>query len=189
MDTQRLSAFLLIAGFAGLLLAFALGLGGLYQTTDLSERVRIIEENKTRWNIGQSLSALGILLTAAGFAVLALHMRTLANVWVPTLGAVALVVGAISAALFIYRQTTDPLSTYEGAYSGMQTLYYWFSLAGLLLFGVAFLQAGLPAWLGYLTAGAAIVFGVVFVVSGNGFPTLALVTLLSLVIAIILLRQ
>ncbi len=120
---------------------------------------------------------------------LALRLRTEMNAWVPTLGAAAIVVGAISGALFIYRQTTDPLSTYEGAYSGMQTLYYWLNLAGLLLFGIAFLQADLPAWLGYLAAGASVAFGIFFIFTGTGFATLGLVTLLSLVIAIVLLRQ
>ena len=189
MDTQRFSAILLIAGFAVLMVASLLGPRGIYQTSDPSERVQIVEENMTSWKITQSLTGIGLLLTAVGFAVLASRLRTVGNAWVPTLGAAALVVGAISAALFLYRQTTDPLSAFEGAYSGMQTLAYWLWLAGLLLFGVSFLQAGLPAWLGYLTAGAALVYGIVFLVSGAGFLTPFFVALLSLVIAIILLRQ
>lgn len=189
MDTQRLSAVMLIAGFAVMALGFAFGLPGIYQTEDLAERVRIIEEKRTRWITGQSLTALGVLLMAAGFAVLAFRLRAEVNALVPGLGAAAMVVAAISAALFVYRQTTDPLSTYQGAYSGMQTLYYWLTVAGLVLFGVAFLRAGLPAWLGYLTAGAALVFGVLVFVTGSSFLTPGLVTLLSLLIAIILLRQ
>ena len=189
MDTQRLSAILLIAGFVVLMVASLLGPRGIYQTSDPSERVQIVEENMTSWKITQSLTGLGLLLTAAGFFVLNTRLYTMGNAWVPTLGAAAMVVGAISAALFLYRQTTDPLSAFEGAYSGMQTLAYWLWLAGLLLFGVSFLQAGLPAWLGYLTAGAALVYGIVFIVSGAGFLTPFLVALLSLVIAIILLRQ
>ena len=189
MDTQRLSAILLITGFAVLMVASLLGPQGIYQTSDPSERVQIVEENMTSWKITQSLTGIGLLLTAVGFAVLASRLRAVGNAWVPTLGAAALIVGAISAALFLYRQTTDPLSAFEGAYSGMQTLYYWLTLAGLLLFGVSFLQAGLPAWLGYVTAGAALVYGIVFLVSGAGFLTPFLVALLSLVIAIILLRQ
>jgi len=189
MDTQRLSAILLIAGFVVLMVASLLGPRGIYQTSDPSERVQIVEENMTSWKITQSLTGLGLLLTAAGFFVLNTRLYTMGNAWVPTLGAAAMVVGAISAALFLYRQTTDPLSAFEGAYSGMQTLAYWLWLAGLLLFGVSFLQAGLPAWLGYLTAGAALVYGIVFLVSGAGFLTPFLVALLSLVIAIILLRQ
>ena len=189
MDTQRLSAILLIAGFVVLMVASLLGPRGIYQTSDPSERVQIVEENMTSWKITQSLTGLGLLLTAAGFFVLNTRLYTMGNAWVPTLGAAAMVVGAISGALFLYRQTTDPLSAFEGAYSGMQTLAYWLWLAGLLLFGVSFLQAGLPAWLGYLTAGAALVYGIVFLVSGAGFLTPFFVALLSLVIAIILLRQ
>ncbi len=134
---------------------------------------------------------LGFSLIAAGFVVLASRLSTLANAWIPGLGAVAFVVGTISGLLFLYRQTTDPLGSYEGAYSGMEMLYYWLSLVGLLLFGVAFLQAGLAAWLGYVTIGATLIFGIVFLVSGGrtGFLTPGLVAILSLVIAIFLLRQ
>ncbi len=192
MQTQQLSSILLIAGFAALVLSFLLGPPGMaqtYQPPDPQRRIQIIEEYKMRWNISQASIGIGILLTAIGFFVLNTRLYTVANAWVPTLGAAAFIVGAISGAFFIYRQTTDPLSTYEGAYSGMQTLYYWLSLAGLLFFGVAFLQAGLPTWLGYLTAGAALIYGVVFLISGGGFLTPFLVTLLSLVIAIILLWQ
>jgi hypothetical protein len=191
MDTQRLSAFLLIAGFAAMALSFLLGPPGIrqtYQPPDPHKRIQIIEQYKTRWNISQSLIGLSLLLTTIGFFVLNTRLYTLANAWVPTLGAVAFIAALIPAVLFIYRQTTDPLGSYEGAYSGMLTLYSWLALAGLLLFGVAFLQAGLPAWLGYLTAGTAIVYGVVFLVTGSGFATPFLISLLSLVIAIVLLR-
>jgi hypothetical protein len=157
MDSQRLSAVLLLAGFTILVLSFLLGPPGMaqtYQPPDPDRRLQIIEEYKSRWNISQSLVALGILITAVGFAVLASH-----------------------------------LSAYEGAYSAMQTLYYSLSLGGLLLFGVAILQASLPAWLGYLTAGAALIYGAVFLVTGSGFATPFLISILSLVIAIILLLQ
>ncbi|MFQ5922442.1 MAG: hypothetical protein ACE5M4_06325 [Anaerolineales bacterium] len=189
MDTQSLSAILLIAGFAVLLPAWLFSPPGIYQTPDLQRRVQIIEEYKTRWNITQPLIGLSLLLTAIGFAVLALHLRTLATARVPGLAAVAFIVALIPAAIFLYQQTTDPLGSYEGAYSGMETLYYWLALAGLLLFGVAFLQAGLPAWLGYVTVGATLLYGIVFLVSGSGWFTPGLVGLLSLVIAIVLLRQ
>ena len=89
-----------------------------------------------------ALISLSALLTAGGFALLALHIRTAANAWVPGLGAVAIVVGTISGLLFLYRQTTDPFGSYQGVYSSMETLYYWLTIAGLLLFGVAFLLAG-----------------------------------------------
>ena len=72
----------------------------------------------------------------------------------------------------------------------MESLYYWLALIGLLLFGIAFLQAGLPAWLGYLTIGATVLFSIAFfLVSGARFLTPGLVFLLSLVIGIFFLRK
>jgi|GEM_PF-5444656 len=192
MDAQRLSAFLLIGGFATLVLSFLLGPPGMAQTyhpPDPQRRIKIIEKYKTRWNISQLLIGLSILLTALGFAVLASRLSALVNAWVPGLGAAAILVGAIPVTLFIYRQTIDPLGSYEGTYSGMVTLYSWLAMAGLLLFGVAFLQAGLPAWLGYLSAGSAIVYTIFFLVTGNGWLAPFLITLLGLLTAIVLLRQ
>jgi hypothetical protein len=190
MDTQRLSAILFITGFAAFLVAFLLGPKGIYQTPDLQRRLQIIEEYKSRWNIAQPLIGLSLLLTAIGFAMLASLLSTEAIAWIPGLGAAAFAAGTISAEVFVYRQTTDPLGSFEGAYSGMETLYHWLTLAGLLLFGVAFLQAGLPAWLGIVTAGATLLYGIAsFLVRGVRFLTPGLVSILSLVIAIYLLSQ
>jgi hypothetical protein len=189
METQRLSAILLIAGFGVMLVGFLFNVGGIYQTTDLAERVRIIEENKTRWNINQTMTGFGILLLTIGFVVLATRLRSEANALIPTLGAASLIIGAISGFYFLYRYTTDPLGAFSGKYPGFEPLYNGLSLLGLLLFGIAILQAGLPAWLGYLTGGAAAIYGLVFLVTGSGFLTPGFVTLLGLVIAIVLLWQ
>lgn len=190
MDTQRLTAILLIAGAAILLVSGLFGPQGIYQEPDLQKRVQIIEENKTGWYIAQSLLGLSVLLTAAGFFVLNIRLYKVANPWPHTLGATAFIFGAISGFIFLYRQTTDPLGAYGGAYSGMESLYYWLALIGLLLFGIAFLQAGLPAWLGYLTIGATVLFSIVFfLVSGARFLTPGLVFLLSLVIGIFFIRK
>jgi hypothetical protein len=102
MDTQRLSAILLIAGFAVFVIGVPFSLPSLYKTTEPTERVEIIEQYKTRWNITQSLAALGILLTTAGFFVLNTRLNTVAYAWVPTLGAAAFIIGAISAVIYIY---------------------------------------------------------------------------------------
>jgi len=191
MDAQQISAVLFISGFAVLVIASLIGPRGIYQTPDLQRRLQIIDDNKIRWNIAQPLLGLGLSLTAVGFVVLAIWLSTLTNAWIPGLGAVAIVVGTISGLIFLYRQTIDPIGSYQGIYSGTEMLYYRLSLVGLLLFGVAFLQADLPAWLGYLTVGSTLLFGIVFLVSRerNGFLTPGLVVILSLVIAVFLLRQ
>ena len=189
MDIYRLSAILLIGGVAVMLLSFVIGPQRLYQEPDLERRVEIIEGIKTRWNISQTLIGLSLLLIAVGFVVLAWQLRTAANAWIPGLAASAFAVGTISGLYFIYRQTIDPLSSYQSAYTAFEMEYYWLAIASLLPIGIAFLQAGLPKWLGYLTAGATILYGIFFLISGIGYPTPALVVILSLVIGIVLLRQ
>jgi hypothetical protein len=189
VNLQNSAAVLLIAGVAAMVASFVIGLPGIYQTPDLQERVRIIEESKARWNISQFAIGLSLVLTAIGIALLAGGFRASTNSWVAVLGAGIFVAGSIAGAVFLIRQTIDPLSSYQGDFKAFEFAYYWLALAGLLLFGIAFLQADLPAWLGYVTAGSALVYGIYFLVSGVGYPTPGLVTILTLVIGIVLLRQ
>ncbi len=189
MNTQNIAAILLIVGVAAMVASFVIGLPGIYQTPDFQQRVQIIEESKARWNIAQSSIGLSLVLMASGFTLLAAHLRTSTNGWVAALGAGIFVAGTIAGAYFLYRQTIDPLSSYQGDFKTFEYLYYWLALTGLLLFGIAFLQVDLPAWLGYVTAGAALVYGIYFLISGVGYPTPGLVTILTLVIAIVLMRQ
>jgi hypothetical protein len=190
VETQTLSALLLIAGFTFLLLGFVFGLGTrIYGTMDMSERERIVEENKTRWNITQFFAGLGLLLMSIGFAVLASRLRTDGNSWIPTLGGTAIILGALSGTYFLYRQTTDMVGAFSGQYPGFEPAANILTLIGLLLFGIAFLQAGLPGWLGYLTIGLPLAYGLTYLVTGSGWLTPGISTLLGLLIAIILLWQ
>lgn len=189
MNSQRLSAYLLIAGVAFMLVSFALGLRGIYQTHDLDERVEIIKASKPRWVISQALIAISALLTAGGFFVLNIWLYGRSDPWPYTLGAGAMIIGTISGVIFVYRQTADPLSSYQGAYRAFEFVYYWLAVGGLLLFGIAFLQAGLPTWLGYLTVGASAIYAVFLAATDVGFATPGLVFVLSLVIGVVLLRQ
>jgi hypothetical protein len=93
METGHLPAFLLIAGFMIMLLGFLIGLGSIYQTTDLNEREWIINENQTRWYAGQMFSGLGIFVITIGFVVLAAKLQTMGTAWIPILGAATLVIG------------------------------------------------------------------------------------------------
>ena len=189
MNTQNSAALLLILGVVAMVASFVIGLPGIYQTPDLQERIQIIEESKARWNISQSSIGLSLVLTATGFALLAAGLRTSTNGWMAAVGGGVFIAGTIAGAYFLYRQTIDPLSSYQGDFRTFEYLYYWLALAGLLLFGIVFLQVDLPAWLGYVTAGASLVYGIYFLASGVGYPTPGLVTILTLVIGIVLLRQ
>ena len=187
MNPQRLSAILLIAIFVAVIFTTIINAPGLYQTQDINERLQIIETYRTRWLISQTLVVIYSLLTIIGFSLLASTLMTTGRAWIPVLGAAAMVAGTISGLYFLYLQTIDPRGGYSGAYPLPESVTYWLWLAGTLLFGFAFLQVGLPAWLGYVTVGTAIVYGLIFLLTGAGFMTPFLVALLTLVIGIVLL--
>jgi hypothetical protein len=190
LDTSQLSAYLLLAGAVALLAGFAVGLGrSIYRTQNFNERIAIINASKTRWIASQALFATSAVLSAAGFFELNIWLYGRADPWPFTLGAGAMIISAISGVLFVYRQTTDPLSSYQGAFRAFEFVYYWLAVGGLLLFGVAFLQADMPVWLGYLTVAAASAYAIFLAASDVGFATPGLVFILTLVIAIVLLGQ
>ena len=190
METSQLSAYLLLAGVATMLAGFALGLGrSIYRTQNLDERVAIISANRTRWVASQALLAASAILSAAGFFALNIWLYGKADPWPFTLGAGAMIISAVSGVIFVYRQIIDPLSSYQGAFRAFEFVYYWLAVGGLLLFGVAFLQADLPVWLGYLTVAATAAYAIFLAATNVGFATPGLVFLLSLVIAIVLLGQ
>ncbi len=189
MDTQRLSAILLIAGFVGMLGSTFLNAPGLYQTQDIERRLEIVQTHRQRWLASQAVVFVSVALLTAGFAFLAFTLQTSASAWVPILGTAAITVGSLSGIYFVYLQTTDPRGGYSGAYPTPEQLAYWAWLAGQLLFGVALLQTELPAWIGYLTAGSAALYGIVFLITGAGFMAPFLLAFLCLLIGIVLLRQ
>lgn len=189
MDTQRLSAVLLIASAVGILLSAALNAPGLYQTQDIGARMQIIGAHRARWLASQAVGGLSAVLLAVAFAMLASDLRSAGRAWVPVVGAAAIAAGTISGVYFVYLQVSDPRGGYSGAYPTQEQLTYWLWLAGQLLIGVAMLQSDLPAWLGYLTAGTALAYGIAFLVTGAGFMTPFLLALVSIVIGVVLLRQ
>jgi hypothetical protein len=189
MDPQRTSAILLIAGFMVLTFGFVASVRGIYQTPDLTKRVQMINEEKYRWIVGQSSLALGFVIITVGYGFLVSRLRSEGSAWIPTIGAVCLIAGLVSGIYFIYRQTTDPLGAFSGQYPGFEPLYNGLSLAGLILMGISFLQVGLPAWLGFLTGGSALLYLIIFLLTGSGFLTPGFVSLLGLVVAVVLLWQ
>lgn len=188
MDARILAAVLLIAGFLAIALSSVVGAPGLYDSADIGHRMLVIETYRSRWLMAQASVELYGVLTLLGFAALAAALRARGPVWLPTLGAVALAAGMISAMVFVYLQTTNPESGYSGGYPLPEALAYWLSLAGLFLFGIAFLQADLPAWLGYLAAGGAAVYALIYLVTGAGFMAPFVIAAVQLVVGIFSLR-
>jgi cytosine/uracil/thiamine/allantoin permease len=105
-------------------------------------------------------------------------------------GAVSIALGSVFAFLVNYTQYTDLVGYFEGRYPDFHAIANWFILAGLLLLGLAFLQAGLKAWLAYLLIGTAVVLAVALLIWPGIFFAIPFVEMILLpVIGIVLLRQ
>ena len=202
MDVLHVSAVLLIAEFVVMIFLAVITPPGLYTpqdvknrqtntypTEDIERRLEILRVHRTRWIMERITSVALVLLIIIAFWLLASSLQTSAGSSVAPLGAVAMIAGTLAGLYFIYRQTIDPRGGYHGKYPVAENTAYWLWLIGTLLFGIAFLQSGLPTWLGIVTAGAALLYGVVYLLTSFGFMTPYLVGLLSLVIGLVLLGQ
>lgn len=172
MNLQSLSGIFLISGFVLYFLAMIVA-PRLYQEDDLEKRVDIIESKKTRWILSQVMFALGMVLPGVGFVALALSSP---STWPLTLGVAAFFIGGLLGAVLLYRQTVDPLGFWKrSAAEPLSNGYFFLTVIGFLLVGIALMQGGLPAWLAYLNMGAAIISTAVYLVrrgSGAFFLTL-----------------
>ncbi len=88
----------------------------LYQEPDISRRANIIEENRFRWNISQVMFALGMGAPALGFLLLTLHLQDIHRNWTIYAGAASFIAGALLGAIFVYRETFDPVQYWESAH-------------------------------------------------------------------------
>ena len=190
MNIQRLSAVLILAGFAILVISGIVNVPGFYQTQDFAERVRLVNQYRALWNANMLLNYLAFLLTTVGVGLLSVHLWRSGASLSAALGAIAYAVGSVLYALVIFSRNADLLGYLEGKYPDYHAFGNWFVLAGLLLLGIAFLQAGMPTWLTYLTMGVALVLAAVLLIWPAFFFMIPFLAWgLLLVIGIVVLRR
>jgi hypothetical protein len=133
------------------------GVPGYYRTQDIGERLQLVAQYRTRWDINKALIHLWTFLSTAGVVVLAIYLRRKGAPTTTALAALLLALGSVSYFLLVnYAQQFDLARYLAGKYPDYHVYGNWLVLAGLLLLGQAFLQTGLAPWLSYLTIGAAI---------------------------------
>jgi hypothetical protein len=144
-----------------------------------------------RWDINKSLIYLWSILSATGVVVLAIDLWRKGSSKTAVLAALAFVMGSGAYFLVNYTQQFDLAGYLTGNYPDYHVYGNWLVLAGLLLLGLAFLQASVVPWLSYLTIGAAILSGVILLIQPGLFWLIPFFpyTPILLLIGIVLLRQ
>jgi len=193
MDQEQLAGYLLIAGFVSVLVASFVGPPKLYQEPESETRLALIADHPTRWAASNLFFALGGLVTAAGLALFSLQLRGSVSTWLIGLGATAYILGTIVWAIFMVQRTINPASLFTSyAFSPLTVALLGLTVIGLLLYGVIFLQAGYPGWLGVgMIAGMTLIGGPALFFPAQFFKSFPpqILYLFTLIAGIVMLRQ
>jgi hypothetical protein len=160
MGIQRAAGVVLIIGSIIFIIAAFGPVSRVFAEPDPARKLDIIEEGGTQWTISQVLFALGASVTAIGLGLAAYLLRNSPGAPLAWLGFAAVAVGAILWDWHVILRALDPAAFAHGTLPLWQfTAYTLLTTAGLAAFGVVYLRAGFPTWLGVLTiAGAAALF-------------------------------
>jgi hypothetical protein len=193
MGYLKLAGVLMIAGFVLVIIASSIGPNDVYSAPDSKTRLEIIAQYQGRWQATNLIWAAGSLVTAVGLLFLTLDLRRHQSPWLLYIAAAAFAIGSVAWAVYLYQRIGDPAGNlYTTTPAPLSLVFAWATLAGLALYGVAFLQGSYPNWLGYtlLVAMGLLVVGLVFFfdVVYASFPP-QFFNLLTLIVGIIALRQ
>jgi hypothetical protein len=114
-----------------------------------------------------------LAIPAAGFVLVARQI-TVPLTWLPTLAALAIVVGTMGGILFVVLQTVDPLRFWlNGGAAWVSLGSAWLILLAAALYGVGMVQASGWGIAGYILAVYAVVGAVALLVGGPPFFVVA----------------
>lgn len=160
MNHEQLPAILLNLGFVSVLVASVVGPPKLYQEPDVNRQLELIAEHQTTWIISNVFFGLAGVVTAVGLALFSWQKRGSENAWLASIGSAAYFLGALAYVIFLYQRTVNPAPLFTDYSFSPLTVFLLAALViGLLLSGVAFLQAGYPVWLGVVTIGGMVLIG------------------------------
>lgn len=193
MDQLKLAGILLVAGFALIIIASFVGPPRLFQEPDSQKRLAIIETYQLLWVASNALFALAALTTAAGLILFSVFVGDEVNLMLNRLAALTYALGTAAWVIFLYNRTINPAQLFENySFSPLTIALTVLLLTGLLLYGIVYLQAGYPGWLGISTAALTVLIGALALVTPDrffaSFPPQALY-LFTLAAGIVFLRQ
>jgi hypothetical protein len=189
----HLSGYILIGGFALVVIASLVGPNEVYTAPDSDARLDIIKQNQGRWTATNYIWAIASLVTAAGLLLMTISLREDQSPWLLYAGAIAFIIGAVAWSIFLYQRNVDPAGNlYTTPPAPLSLVYAWATIVALALYGVAFLQGSFPDWLGYLLLAsmALLVIGLAFFFDRfyASFPP-QVFYLLTLIVGIVVLTQ
>jgi len=161
MTAVATAGWLLIIGSVIFLVGAGIGVPRIWTEPDPQVRLRMLRERRVIWVVAQPFYGLGALVAGVGVGLLA---GDDAGASLFVVGAAALVVGALAWGWSLYLRATRIDDFVAGRHPGWPFMtYVLLTIAGLALLGAGLLMAGFPAWLGWFTLGADLLFLLAYV--------------------------
>lgn len=191
MEITRLAGIVIVFGFIIFWVGNLSSPPGVYQEPDTEKRLQSVEMYPLRWALSQGLGGVGIGVVVLGLFILSINLADEYGPWLTYLPAALNILALTLTSVWLYQYITDPVSIWEnsGDFSLTLAASILMMVAGIL-YGILFLQFGLPAWLGYLTIGyAAIALAATVIARPAPFYVIALYFFVMLAAGIVLIRQ
>jgi hypothetical protein len=165
VSTERVAAIILLVGSVLFIIAAFMPVSRVFAEPSQAAKLEIIASNRRAWSASQVLFGLGASIAAIGLGFVAYHLRTTPGAVWAYIGLAAVILGAVLWDGHVYLRAIDPEGFVEGRLMGwLFPAYALLTQFGLLVFGVAYLRAGYPAWLGGITVGGAVIFFIVYLI-------------------------
>jgi drug/metabolite transporter (DMT)-like permease len=193
MSMESVAGAVLIFSFLLVIVASMIGPNEVYRAPDSKTRLDIIARNQGRWRSTNLVWGIASVLSGLGLVLLTLALRPIQVPWLLDTGAVIYVVGAVCWAIYTYQRSGNPEGNlYTMSPPRLAMIFAWSTMAGLALYGAAFLQGDYPNWLGFTLVGSMGLLAAAFVFFFDTvyrmFPP-QVFGLLTLLIGIVALRR
>jgi hypothetical protein len=170
MDRLTASGILLVAGFVLVLFASFASPPRLYQESDSQIRLEIVKNNKTRWLLSNIFFIIAGVTSAIGLLLFTLQVGGEANSFLNWLAVVTYALGTFLWIIFLYNRHVDPAQLFEDySFSRFTVALFALLVIGHLLYGIIFIQADYPGWLGYGTVALSTIIGLIAIVLPDKF--------------------
>jgi hypothetical protein len=191
MDLIRLSGIVITIGFLIYWIGNLYSPPRVYQETDLDVRLQIVADFPARFALSQGLGGVGIAVIVAGLLLVSIQSLDDSSPWLTYLPAALNIATVMLLAIWLYQYINDPASIWGSAEQSQWMLgaSILMMISGLL-YGILFLQIGLPAWLSYLNIGYAVVALVaILIAQPPAFAVISIYHFVLLPAAIALIRS
>jgi hypothetical protein len=176
----RTAGEVLIAGSIIFGIGAAVGVPRVFTAPDRETRLRLLEQQRTAWQIAQPFYGIGPAVAGVGVGLLAVDDAISSSAKVLCLiAAVALLVGAGTWSYSCYLRGAHPADFALGKLPGWPfATYVVLTIAGLALFGAGLLVGDYPGWLGWSVLTADLAFLTLYAVTKDIPPFLFYIVLM-----------